>query len=181
MRRRRSGLASLTAALALLAPASFVARAVPGDPDCDGPPAQAQAGTSGWNQREADNERCGSQRSRDTAANPAYSAAGARVQAEHGGPVPEDPFRDPNELNGHRFRFRRIAFRNADGEPRGGMLFRPCHGGCHGRPPRLRDHAPPYPAVLIVHGGAASQEMYLWGAEALAEAGYMVLTFQIPN
>ncbi len=50
------------------------------------------------------------------------------------------------------------------------MLFRP-----------LRKVAPPYPGVVIVHGGAASQEMYLWGAEALAEDGYMVLTFQIPE
>ena len=38
-----------------------------------------------------------------------------------------------------------------------------------------------YPAVVIVHGGAANQEMYLWASEMLAEAGYMVLTFQIPN
>jgi dienelactone hydrolase len=33
--------------------------------------------------------------------------------------------------------------------------------------------------VVIMHGGAASQEMYLWAAEGLAEAGYMVLTFSI--
>jgi dienelactone hydrolase len=35
--------------------------------------------------------------------------------------------------------------------------------------------------VIVVHGGSANQEMYLWGSEALAEAGYMVLTFQIPE
>jgi dienelactone hydrolase len=169
------------AAVALLAPAPFVAHAVAGEPDCDGPPVQAQPGTPEWDQREADNESCGSQRSRDTESNPAYGAAAARVQAEHGGAVPEDPFRDPDELKDRRFRFERIAFTNADGDARSGMLFRPCDGGCHDRPPGLRDYAPPYPAVVIVHGGAASQEMYLWGAEALAEAGYMVLTFQVPT
>ena len=178
-RRRRA--AGWIAAAALLAPAPFVARAAAGEPDCDGRPAEAQPGTAAWEQREADNESCGSQRSRDTQANPAYQAAAARVQAQHGGAVPEDPFRDPDEMNGRRFRFERISFTNADGAARSGMLFRPCNGGCHDRPPGLREYAPPYPAVLIVHGGAASQEMYLWGAEALAEAGYMVLTFQIPN
>ena len=38
---------------------------------------------------------------------------------------------------------------------------------------------PPYPGVVIMHGGAANQEMYLWAAEGLAEAGYMVLTVNI--
>ena len=48
-------------------------------------------------------------------------------------------------------------------------------------PAGLRRYRPPYPGVVVVHGGAASQEMYFWGAEGLAEAGYMVLTFQIPE
>src|SRR4051794_26593279 len=172
---------ALLSLFALLASAPFVSGAAPGDPDCDGPPPEAQPGTPEWDQREADNQSCGSQRSRDAQANPAYAAAAAQAQADHGGPVPEDPFRDPDQLNGRRFRFERVVFTNADGAARDGMLFRPCDGGCHGRPPGLRDYQPPYPAVVIVHGGAASQEMYLWGAEALAEAGYMVLTFQIPN
>src|SRR4051794_10014638 len=167
--------------LALLAFAPFGAGATPGDPDCDGPPPEAQPGTPEWDQREADNQSCGSQRSRDAEANPAYATAAAQVQAEHGGPVAEDPFRDPDQLNGRRFRFERVGFTNAGGAARDGMLFRPCNGGCPARPPGRRDSQPPYPAVVIVHGGAASQEMYLWGAEALAEAGYMVLTFQIPN
>jgi pimeloyl-ACP methyl ester carboxylesterase len=34
---------------------------------------------------------------------------------------------------------------------------------------------------VIVHGGGANQEMYFWAAEGLAEAGYMVLSFQIPE
>ena len=74
-----------------------------------------------------------------------------------------------------------MTFPNADGEQREGMLFRPCDRSCDGLPAGLRPWAPPYPAVVIVHGGAASQEMYLWAAEALAESGYMVLTFQVPT
>jgi dienelactone hydrolase len=46
-------------------------------------------------------------------------------------------------------------------------------------PPGLARFEPPYPGVVIMHGGSANQEMYLWGAEALAEAGYMVVTFSI--
>jgi dienelactone hydrolase len=43
----------------------------------------------------------------------------------------------------------------------------------------LASYEPPYPGVVIMHGGAANQEMYWWAAEGLAEAGYMVLTVNI--
>src|SRR4051794_4263714 len=159
---RHGGLAALVSLLAL----TGSARAAPGDPDCDGPPAAAEPGTPAWDQREADNVFCGGQRSRDTSANPAYSAAAAQLQAEHGGPTPEDPFRDPAHLAGSRFRYEAISFPNASGEVLQGFLFRPCDGTCHGLPAGLGRHEPPYPAVVVVHGGAASQEMYWWGVEA---------------
>jgi dienelactone hydrolase len=168
----------VVAAAVLMATPSTAAAA---GPDCDGPPPAAQPGTPEWSQRESDNVACGSQRSDDTSANPAYNAASSEVQARHGGPVAEDPFRDPGPLDGHRFRYQQVTFANRSGAPRSGMLFRPCDASCTDRPAGLRLFAAPYPAVVIVHGGAADQEMYLWGAEALAEAGYMVLTFQIPN
>src|SRR4051812_30570290 len=103
--------------MALAAPAQAA-------PDCDGPPGDADAGTPQWDQREADNVFCGPQRSPDPQATPAYSAAAAQVQAEHGGPVPEDPFRDPDRLAGHRFRYERVSFRNQAGDERSGLLFR---------------------------------------------------------
>jgi dienelactone hydrolase len=175
---RRCGAAAALCLALLAAPAHAAA---PGEPDCDGPAPDAQPGTPQWEQREADNVFCGEQRSRDTAANPAYAAAATQVQAQRGEPVAEDPFRDPDALAGRRFRFERVAFTNGDGQERSGMLFRPCDASCRSPEPGLRAYAPPYPAVVIVHGGAAQQEMYLWGAEALAEAGYMVLTFQVPE
>src|SRR4051812_29952054 len=168
---RTAALAAIAAALFMAAPAHAVAAG----PDCVGPPVADPS------QREADNVFCGSQRSLDAQSNPAYSSAAAQVQADHGGPVAEDPFRDPAALNGHRFRWQQVSFKDPSGNALQGMLFRPCNGACHGRPRGLRDFAPPYPGVVIVHGGAANQEMYLWGAEALAEDGYMVLTFQIPE
>jgi dienelactone hydrolase len=172
-----AALAAAASSVALVGPA----RAAPGEPDCDGPPPAAAPGTPQWDQREADNVFCGSQRSSDTSQNPLYSAAAAQIQAEHGAPTAEDPFRDPAQLAGTRFRYEAISFANRAGDARQGFLFRPCDSSCHDRPPGLRVYEPPYPAVVIVHGGAANQEMYLWGAEALAEAGYMVLTFQIPE
>jgi dienelactone hydrolase len=159
-------LLAAVASAALLAPPAHAA------PDCDGPPPAVQPGTPEWNQREADNVFCGGQRSLDAQSNPAYGAAAAQVQAEHGAPTPEDPFRDPARLNGKRFRFETVSFKTQGGEQRSGMLFRPLASS------RFK---PPYPGIVIVHGGAASQEMYLWGAESLAENGFMVLTFQIPE
>src|SRR3954447_3221023 len=159
------------AVVLLAAPAGAHGQAAPGEPDCDGPPPAAEPGTPEWDQREADNVFCGSQRSADAQSNPAYEAASSQVQAEHGGPVAEDPFRDPAQLNGVRFRWETVSLPDANGKPLSGMLFRPL----------ARSASPPYPGIVIVHGGAANQEMYLWGAEALAEDGYMVLTFQIPE
>src|SRR4051812_14082968 len=165
-------IATLLSALALLsAPAVAHGQAGPREPDCDGPPPAAEPGTPEWDQREADNVFCGSQRSADAQSNPAYEAASSQVQAEHGGPVAEDPFHDPAQLNGGRFRWEPVSLPDANGKPLSGMLFRPL----------TRSASPPYPGIVIVHGGAANQEMYLWGAEALAEDGYMVLTFQIPE
>jgi dienelactone hydrolase len=179
--RIRVASAGLAAAFVVIAAFAGTVRATPGEPDCDGPVADAQPGTPQWDQREADNVFCGQQRSEDTASNPAYAAAAAQIQVEHGGPFPEDPFRDPAHLTGSRFRYEQISFKNRSGDVRQGLLFRPCDASCRDRPAGLPAYQPPYPAVVVVHGGAATQEMYLWGAEALAEDGYMVLTFQIPE
>jgi dienelactone hydrolase len=141
--------------LALVAPAGAHAA-----PDCDGAPTNPAPGTAAWHQREQDNDYCGEQRAYDTAANPAFAA-----------PSFQDPYRDPAELNGVRFRSQAVSFTNSSGQHIDAMLFRPLPG-------RFRA---PYPGVVVVHGGSARQEMYLWGAEALAEAGYMVLTFQVPT
>ena len=90
-----------------------------------------------------------------------------------------DPFREPLLWDGARFRFEEVSFSNAEGKSFPGLLFRPCDGSCHARPPGLGTYEPPYPAVVIMHGGAATQEPYMWGAEGLAEAGYMVLTLSV--
>lgn len=90
-----------------------------------------------------------------------------------------DPFREPLLWDGSRFRFEEVAVTGAEGQSFPGLLFRPCDRSCRDRPAGLRSHEPPYPGVVVMHGGAASQEPYMWAAEGLAEAGYMVLTLSI--
>jgi dienelactone hydrolase len=168
-------------ALALLAgcaapAAAGTPAAAPGQPDCTGPAGNPAPATPAWYRREADNAWCGEQRYWDTTTNPAFAAASRPDDA-----IREDPFRDPALYAGTRFRYQRVSFASPSGQKLPGYLFRPCDASCRGMPAGIRRHRAPYPGVLIVHGGAASQEMYFWAAEGLAEAGYMVLTFQIPE
>jgi hypothetical protein len=124
---------------------------------------------------------CGEQRAYDTASNPLFASGWAQMQARHAGEdFRADPFRDPLILRGSRFRYQTVEVTSPGGGTVPGMLFRPCNATCVNRPAALASFKPPYPGVVIVHGGSANQEMYLWGAEGLAEAGYEVLTFQIP-
>ncbi len=163
--------------LAALVPQSATAQG-PGEPDCAGPAGDPKPGTAEWDRREDDNVYCASQRNADTAANPAYQAALAQLPPGRG-TSGMDPFREPSLWNGSRFRYQEVSYTDAAGKRFPGLLFRPCDRSCRNMPAGLRRFEPPYPGVVIMHGGAASQEMYLWAAEALAEAGYMVLTFSI--
>ena len=163
---RVSRLAALgTAWLALLTAAP--AASGQSEPDCTGPAGDPAPGTPAWDRREDDNVYCATQRNADTGSNPAYQQAllqPAYVQRN----TLMDPFREPTLWNGSRFRFEEVGFTNESGKTFPGFLFRP-----------PETYAPPYPAVVIMHGGAANQEMYLWASEGLAEAGYMVLSFNI--
>ena len=179
------GLPAPTArALALLACAAWLAlAAAPAaraqEPDCAGPAGDPAPGSADWDRREAENEYCATQRNKDTASNPAYQAALLQPRNQSRSANGMDPFREPLLWNGSRFRFEEVSFANAEGKSFPGLLFRPCDASCRDRPAGLRSFEPPYPGVVIMHGGAASQEPYMWGAEALAEAGYMVLTVTI--
>jgi hypothetical protein len=158
----------LAGAIVCLAVAAPAAAGQSGEPDCEGPAGDPQPNTPQWHQRENDNDYCGEQRGRDTSSNPAYAAAKAALYARYGTEVTEDPFRDPPALTGSRFRYQQVSYVNRAGQTIPGTLFRPCDASCQGRPARLKTYQPPYPGVVIVHGGAANQEMYLWGAEGLA-------------
>ena len=159
-----SQILALPAALLVLV-ASAPSALAQAEPDCTGPAGDPAPGTAAWDQREEDNVYCAGQRNADTAANPAYQAALTNPLLRT---QPMDPFREPSLWNGSRFRFEEVSFTDEAGKSFSGLLFRP-----------LASAEPPYPGVVIMHGGAANQEMYLWAAEGLAEAGYMVLSFNI--
>jgi dienelactone hydrolase len=180
--RARSAVAALAALATFALTATSDGAQSSAGPDCVGPAGDPQPGTAAWDQREADNAYCGEQRAYDTDANPLFGAGWAQMEARHHGEdFRADPFRDPLLLEGSRFRYQDIKVAASGKETVPGMLFRPCDRTCGDLPAGLRVHKPPYPGVMIVHGGAANQEMYLWGAEGLAEQGYEVLTFQLPT
>jgi dienelactone hydrolase len=174
-RTARLAVTALVAASTALAGAAGAAAQEGPEPDCAGPAGDPKPGTPEWDRREDDQVYCGTQRVRDHASNPAYQQALAGRRT----PTAIDPFRDPALWNGSRFRYEEVSFRGAGGNTRQGFLFRPCDASCRNRPRGLRRFRPPYPGVVIMHGGAANQEMYFWAAQGLAEAGYMVLTFSI--
>ena len=151
---------------------ALTAFAAPAYGDCTGDPGSPAAGTPAWFAREAAEVHCGEQRAADTASNPLFAATGAQNAARDGAAVYEgDPFRDPTGPAGRRFRFQRTSFADPEGQRLDARIFLPLRK-------RFR---PPYPAVVVVHGGSANQDMYDWGIEPLAEAGYMVLSFQVPT
>jgi dienelactone hydrolase len=178
--------ALVAAAALLLTPLAASARtSLPVEPyDCTGPAVHAEPGTPEWTARELAEAACGEQRAVDTASNPLFLArtatANGAATAASGDVQAADPFRDPAEHDGHRFRWQRVSFTEESGQVLPGNLFLPCDSTCTGVPAGLSTHRAPYPAVVLVHGGAAQQEMYWWAAQSLAEAGYMVLTFQVP-
>jgi dienelactone hydrolase len=178
--RARHLLAVLAGAL-LLGAGPAVAAPAPDPVDCAGPAGDPAPGTAAWHARELREVFCGEERARDTAANPAFQAASLDNALLGGGVYEGDPFRDPLALEGTRFRYQTVSFSDPDGQVLDGRLFLPCDGSCHDMPAGLRRFKPPYPAVVVVHGGSANQEMYWWGAEPLAEAGYVVLSFQVPT
>jgi dienelactone hydrolase len=58
-------------------------------------------------------------------------------------------------------------------------LYRPCAAGtCTNMPCGLRIFEPPYPAVIVLHGGLSHKELHWWSSQPLAEAGYMVVAFE---
>ncbi len=178
--------ALVAAAALLLTPLAASARtALPVEPyDCTGPAPAAEPGTPVWTARELAEASCGEQRVVDTAGNPLFlsriATSNGPATAGSAHPQAADPFRDPAEHDGHRFRWQRVSFTEETGQVLPGNLFLPCDASCTDVPAGLSTHRAPYPAVVVVHGGAAQQEMYWWGVQSLAEAGYMVLTFQVP-
>lgn len=159
----------LALALALLAAAP--APAPEGDP-CSGRVADARPGTAAWVARDAQNVACAEQRAADTAPNAAL--------AEGASSPLRDKYRDPGPFAGHRFRYDTATVVNRAGVPLAAEIFRPCTATtCAAVPAGLTVADGPYPAVVIVHGGASNKELHRWASQALAESGYLTVAFDV--
>jgi dienelactone hydrolase len=191
--RKRLGLvlgAVLTAAiLASFSPAQAI------DPpiDCMGPAGDPAPGTDAWRQRDTANQYCAMQRMQDEYSNPAFGAAfwsqtptiysqqtlamildPTHPHASLGQLVPggttTDPFRTIDRWTAAgRGSVTPVTFPASDGAVLNGFVFEP--------PASIPG---PHPGIVITTGSIQGyQQMYFWAAEGLAEAGYVVLTYDV--
>jgi dienelactone hydrolase len=164
--------------------------------DCFGPAGDPAPGTPAWQERDAVNEFCATQRQADEVDNPAFGAVfteqtplmfadqNIAMFGEPGHPhvtlaqvIPggstADPFRTLDRWTAaQRGRVAPVSFAASDGAQLNGYLFQP--------PASM--HEPPhgYPGIVITTGSIQGyQQLYFWAAEGLAEAGYVVLTYDV--
>jgi dienelactone hydrolase len=172
--------------------------------DCLGPSSYPAAGTAAWNLRDLENQFCATQRLQDEYTNPAssltfwtetpaiYADQNLAMAADPGhlhlslgqlvpGGSTSDPFRTLQRWTAAgRGRVTAISFPATDGATLNGYIFEP--------PARGRDPVTglswtpktPLPGVVITTGSIQGyQNLYFWAAEGLAEAGYMVMTYDV--
>jgi acetyl esterase/lipase len=165
----------LAAALAVLFPVAAGALGAPAvvpDPCLDRAP-DAVPGTPEWAVRDAQNMACSEQRAVDAAARPPFLAPGTPSPAQ-------DPYRHPSLHDGTRFRFAETVVINRAGVELPTEVYRPCTAAsCTGTPDGVQVADGPYPAVVIVHGGASNKKLHWWAAQSLAEHGYLSVVFDV--
>ncbi|MFA5787744.1 MAG: hypothetical protein WDA71_12320 [Actinomycetota bacterium] len=145
---------------------------------CEDAAPDAEPGTAEWEARDAANMFCAVQRHLDQAMHPAGPAP-LSTSIQGLAPMPlADAYREPFRHNGERFRFDEATITNRDGAGLPAEVYRPCAPGtCTDMPDALETFEPPYPAVVVLHGGGSRKELHWWSSQTLAEAGYMVVTF----
>jgi dienelactone hydrolase len=169
-----------------------------GAPDCAAPVDDPPPRTQAWDERDKANRFCAMEGELDLLRNPTIAEANRAVQAERAAIDPDagtfsgDPFREPlTRWNRLRGRYDSIRYTGPDGAVRHAAMFRPLEACTESRrssrcPAGLpRPSGPPYPGVILIchicsPGSAEAADPYIWVAETLAEAGYMVLTAPTP-
>jgi hypothetical protein len=167
--RRAACLARLAVVVASLTSAPLVdaaARRAPDDTvDCLGPVVAADPGTPAWDELNVANAHCARERDLDKPAHRVLDRT-----------APADAYREPSRHDGVRFRYDTATIGGLAAE-----VYRPCAPGtCADRPDGLDTFEPPYPAVVVFHGGGANSRLYWWASQPLAEAGYLVVAFDSP-
>lgn len=139
--------------------------------DCAGPAGDPAPDTAAWRARDAANMYCAQERHLDFVQHP-LAVAGSQSPNN-------DPYRVPSRWNNVRFRFESVTIGGLSAE-----VYRPCRtlaaapSDCPSLPAGLERFAPPYPAVIIAHGGLSRKELHWWSSQPLAEAGYVVLAWK---
>jgi hypothetical protein len=149
------------------APAQEPADETPTDEtvDCLGPVDVPEPGTPQWDELNEANAYCAEQRHQDKPAHRVLDRT-----------APADAYREPSRNTDVRFRYDTTTIGGLEAE-----VYRPCNAGaCPDAPEDLDTFEPPYPAVVVFHGGAANRTLYWWAAQPLAEAGYLVVAFDSP-
>jgi len=132
--------------------------------DCLGPVADAEPGSTAWQRLVIENAWCAEQRHLDKLAHPTNLQPLEELGA--------DAYREPSLYDDVRFRFDTTTIAGMAAE-----VYRPCAAGtCPGLPDALSTFEPPYPAVVIFHGGLSRKELHWWSSQVMAEAGYLVVT-----
>ncbi len=169
---------------------------LPVDPQCTAPAGDPAAGSPEWVQRDTINQYCAGLRNRDQVASPAFGfgnlSQGATLYAEQmveqastptapkggittlvPGSKSADPFRTIKRwTEAGRGRVAPVSFPALNGSTLRGHVFAP--------PASVPRPKGGYPGVVITDGSVqAYEELYFWAAEDLAEAGYLVLTYDV--
>ena len=136
--------------------------------DCAGDLGNPVSGSAEWDQADLNNQQCAAAGLHMIQYNPAVTAAIAANVAAGAGDFSGDPFRAPHRWAGRRGSYQLTTFTDRGGNPRPVGLFGP-----------LDLDAGPYPGVLLVchtcGGSSTIGSIWYWAAEALAEAGYVVM------
>lgn len=141
-------------------------------PDCLGPAPEAEPNTPAWFARDADNIACAERRLVDSSAN--------RIEDRSSTTPLRDGYRDPAPHTGKRFRFDTATVLNRAGSELPTEIYRPCTAStCTEVPAGVSIANGPYPTIVVVHGGASGKELHRWATQALAEAGYMAIAFDV--
>ncbi|HEX8120718.1 MAG TPA: hypothetical protein VF549_05550 [Solirubrobacteraceae bacterium] len=189
----------LTALVAVLAlPAAAHAIAWPQDEvvDCLAPAGDPAPNTPEWHKRDVINQYCATLRLRDQLASPAYGYANLTNGAELWTERTVDQLGDPSHPRGGfttlvpgsqaadafrtlkrwteagRGRVEPVSFKAINGSTLRGHVFAP--------PARVKRPKRGFPGVVVTDGSVQGyEELYYWAAEDLAEAGYIVMTYDV--
>jgi dienelactone hydrolase len=164
--------------------------------DCLAPAGDPEPNTPEWVRRDTINQYCATLRLRDQLASPAYGwgnlTQGTQLWIERTidqagdlshprggvttaipGSQAADAFRTVKRwTEAGRGRVEPISFKGLNGATLRGHVFAP--------PARAKRPRAGYPAVVITDGSVQGyEELYFWAAEDLAEAGYVVMTYDV--